>query len=140
MVGQFTLLTLPQIAAMTTYDIIDLIIKSIILISILRVWLINRENSTPYRGGGADSMREEFNQYGMNKSMMWTVGILKMLAAIILFASAFVYPTIFEPIGAYTIAALMAGAIVMHLKIGDGFKRSMPALVFLILSLATLYF
>ena len=44
------------------------------------------------------------------------------------------YPVLILP-AASIVAALMAGAIVMHLKVADPFKKSLPAISLLALSL-----
>ncbi len=122
----------------TVIQILQLIIKLIIGFSILNVWLINRNKSTPWRAKNASSMEEEFSIYGFSKSMMIVVGTLKCGFAILLLLSIFSsgsgFPSL-EWIGAAGIAILMAGAISMHVKVGDPAKKSLPAAIFLILSL-----
>jgi hypothetical protein len=44
-----------------------------------------------------------------------------------------------ENIAALGLAILMLGALGMHVKIGDPFKKSIPAITFLILSLAIFF-
>ena len=44
------------------------------------------------------------------------------------------YPVLILP-AASVVAALMVGAIAMHIKVADPFKKSLPALVMLTLSL-----
>lgn len=118
-------------------DIIEIIIKLGVGLSILNVWLINRDKSTPWRGGNANSMQEEFAAYGFSKNMMIIVGTLKCLFAVLLLISI-AFP-VTEYTGAIGIALMMAGAIAMHLKINDPIKKSIPAAIFLILSLVILY-
>jgi hypothetical protein len=124
---------------MTTSDYIDLIIKTIILISILNVWLVKYDKPSRWRGGGADSLQQEFYKYGLSKTMFYIVGFIKIALAIILFVSAFFMSDLLEPIGAYGMAIMMLGAIIMHVRISDPISRNLPAFIFLILSLATLY-
>jgi len=45
-----------------------------------------------------------------------------------------------EYAGAIGIAVLMSGAILMHVKISDPAKKSIPAAIFLVLSVAVLFF
>jgi hypothetical protein len=121
---------------MTFIAIIEVIIKLGVGLSILNVWLINRDKSTVYRGGNAVSMQEEFVAYGLSKNVMILVGTLKCICAVLLLISI-VYPFA-EFIGALGIAVLMAGAILMHLKISDPAKKSIPAAIFLVLSVAVI--
>jgi hypothetical protein len=118
-------------------DIIEIIIKLGVGFSILNVWLLNRNKSTPWRGANASSMEEEFSAYGLSKNAMIAVGTLKSLFAILLLISIFFPVT--EYIGAIGIAVLMTGAIFMHFKIRDSFKKSFPAALFLVLSVITLF-
>ncbi|WP_438969378.1 DoxX family protein [Nonlabens sp.] len=122
---------------MELIDIVEIIIKLVVGLSILNVWLVNRNKLTPWRGGNANSMQEEFAAYGLSKNMMIIVGTLKCLFAVLLLISIIFSVT--EYTGAIGIAVLMAGAIIMHLKINDPIKKSLPAGIFLILSLITLY-
>jgi hypothetical protein len=122
---------------MTFIAIIEIIIKIGVGFSILNVWLINRDKSTIYRGGNAVSMQEEFVAYGLSKNVMIFVGTSKCICAVLLLISI-VYP-LAEFIGALGIAVLMGGAILMHIKINDPAKKSIPAAIFLVLSLAVLF-
>ncbi len=126
----------------TVVQIIEIIIKFIIGVSILNVWLVNRNKSTPWRAQGASSMQEEFTTYGLSKNMMVIVGTIKCACAVLLLISIFYpgggFPSI-EWIGAAGIALLMAGAISMHVKVGDPAKKSLPAALFLILSLLLIF-
>jgi hypothetical protein len=122
---------------MSFIQIIEIIIKLGVGISILNVWLVNRNKSTPWRGANASSMEEEFATYGLSKSAMIIVGTLKSLFALLLLISIFFPVT--EYAGALGIAVLMAGAIFMHFKIGDPIKKSFPAALFLVLSVITLF-
>jgi hypothetical protein len=114
-------------------DIIEIIIKLAVGISILNVWLFNRNKSTPWRTKNADNMKEEFAAYGLSYTAMIMVGTLKCLFAVLLMVSIF-YQGV-EWVGAAGIAILMAGAISMHFKMGDPIKKSLPAAIFLVLSL-----
>jgi hypothetical protein len=118
-------------------DIVEIIIKLGVGFSILNVWLLNRNKNTPWRGGSASSMEEEFATYGLSKNAMIIVGTLKSLFALLLLISIFFPVT--EYTGAVGIAVLMTGAIFMHFKIGDPIKKSFPAALFLVLSVITLF-
>jgi hypothetical protein len=78
-------------------------------------------------------MKEEFAAYGLSESTMYIIGALKVLSALGLIVSIWV-PMLTLP-SAGLMAILMVGAILMHVKIKDSPKQSMPAAIFLLLSL-----
>ena len=98
---------------------------------LLNVWLLRFNKSTAYRGGTAANMRQEFAAYGLPAWSCYLVGVLKVGSALALLAGL-VHPPLVLP-AAIVIAVLMAGAVAMHLKVGDPFKKSLPALSVLIL-------
>jgi hypothetical protein len=98
---------------------------------LLNVWLLRFRQSTAYRGGAATNMREEFAAYGLPAWSCYVVGFLKVASAFALLAGL-VYPVLVLPAAA-VVAVLMAGAVAMHLKVGDPFKKSLPALSVLVL-------
>ena len=122
--------------------ILEIVIKLVVGLSILNVWLLNRNKNSQWRAGNATNMQEEFAVYGLSKNMMIIVGTLKCAFAVLLLISIF-FPSNYFPsiewIGAAGIALLMAGAISMHFKVGDPIKKSVPAATFLILSLLVLF-
>ena len=99
----------------------------------MNVWFLRFNKQTPWRGGQAASMKEEFETYGLSENVMYVVGGLKVLAAALLLVSIWV-PELTLP-AAGIMAVLMAGAISMHLKVKDPLRRSFPAFTFLALSL-----
>ena len=111
-------------------------IKVFIFISIINVWFFRFSKPTPWRGKNAGSMKDEFEAYGLSSTMMYMVGILKVICAIGLLASIWV-PELTTP-SAVGMAVLMLGAIGMHIKVKDPLKKSFPAFSFLILSLVIL--
>ena len=116
---------------------IDIILKLIVSLSILNVWLIRANKPSEYRGGSASTIKEEFAAYGLSETMMKLVGFVKCILAVLLLVSIAYQPLeIFAVAG---ICATMLGAIVMHFKINDEPKKSMPAAVFFILTLFTLF-
>jgi hypothetical protein len=100
---------------------------------LLNVWLLRFNKATAYRGGKASSMLEEFAAYGLPAWSCYLVGFLKVASAFALLAGL-LYPVLILP-AASVVAALMVGAIVMHLKVADPFKKSLPAISLLALSL-----
>lgn len=93
---------------------------------ILDVWFVRFGKDTGYRGGDAANMKEEFAVYGMSENTMYAVGAAKVgLASLILAGLRF--PKLTRPASA-GLAAMMAGAIGMHVKVGDPVKRALPAI------------
>lgn len=102
---------------------------------ILNVWFVRFNKDTGYRGGGATNMKEEFAEYGMSEKTMYTVGATKVgLAAMMLIGHR--APRLVRPASA-GLAALMLGAIGMHMKVKDPIKRALPAISVFTLSTAS---
>ena len=110
------------------------ILKAAIFITIINVWFFRFNKPTPYRGGGAKSMKEEFEVYGISKPMMYFIGAMKILLATALVGSIW-YADITIP-AASVMAIFMLGAIVMHFRANDPNIRSLPALSLLLLCIA----
>lgn len=110
------------------------ILQIAVAAGLLNVWLFRFQRSTPYRGGDARSMREEFAVYGLPEWFRYVIGILKVGAALCLIAGLWLRVLVFP--AALLIAILMLGALAMHVKIRDPLKKSVPALVMLALSIA----
>ncbi|WP_168731294.1 DoxX family protein [Robertkochia marina] len=107
-------------------------VKVLLFISIINVWFFRFGKETPWRGGDAVSMRDEFEVYGLSVTTMVIVGALKVLLAILLLVSIWM-PDLAIP-AALGMAFLMLGAITMHFKVGDPVMRSFPAFSFFLLS------
>ena len=114
-------------------EYLGIVFKAIIFISIINVWFFRFNKHTPYRGGGAKSMKEEFEVYGFTPAIMFLIGALKVLLATGLVASYW-YPDISTPAAA-GMGILMLGAIFMHFRANDPNIRSFPALLFFLLSI-----
>jgi hypothetical protein len=112
---------------------IVMVFQVVVALGLLNVWLLRFNQSTAYRGGSARSMPEEFATYGLPPWLTYIVGALKIGAAIALIAGlwlpAFVFPA------ALLVSLLMLGALAMHLKVNDPLKKSVPALLVLVLCL-----
>lgn len=111
----------------------SLICQLIIALGILNVWLLRPKQATAYRGGTAANMKEEFAVYGFPPWFMVSVGTLKVVLALLLIAGLWV-PALVRP-AAIGFVVLMAGAVVMHIKVKDSPKKTLPALTMLALSL-----
>ena len=99
---------------------------------VLNVWLFRFGKATIYRGGDATNMIEEFAVYGLNETMVYLVGGLKILAALGLLIGFYNKKTITPAAG--LMAMLMIGAIVMHFKVGDEIIKFLPAGIMFVLS------
>ena len=107
-----------------------------IAVGIVNVWLFRANSPSPYRGGSARTMREEFEVYGLPSWSMPVVGAIKLACAAVIFLRLFLPAP--ADIAAGVLVVLMIGAIAMHVKIKDEWQKSMPAVVMLVLSLAVI--
>ena len=108
------------------------ILMVVVAFVVLNVWLFRFNKATIYRGGEASNMIEEFAVYGLSETIVYVVGALKVLAALGLLAGLFYRKAILP--SAALMAALMIGAIVMHLKVGDEAIKFLPAGLMFVLS------
>ena len=104
-----------------------------IALGLLNVWLLRTGKPSPWRGGGAANMREEFAVYGLPSWASAVVGFLKISLALLLIAGIW-FPALTRP-AALGVMVLMLGAIAMHVKVGDPPQKSLPAALLLVLSL-----
>ncbi len=110
----------------------QIILQCTVALGLLNVWLLRANRSTPYRGGNAQTMREEFATYGLPPLVMYLVGTLKVGAAVCLIAGVWWPPLVFP--AALLSALLMVGALAMHIKIHDPVQKSLPAVLLLLIS------
>jgi len=109
----------------------QVILQFAVALGLLNVWLLRINQSTPYRGGNAQTMREEFAAYGLPPLAMYLVGALKVGAALCLIAGVWWPPLVLPAI--VLVAILMLGAVAMHVKIHDPAQKSVPAMVLLLI-------
>ena len=102
---------------------------------ILNVWFNRFNKDTGYRGGDATNMKEEFHEYGLSTKTMYVVGATKVSLAGLMLAGHWA-PKLVRPASA-GLATLMAGAVGMHVKVGDPLKRSLPAISVMTLATAS---
>ncbi|MCA8981162.1 MAG: DoxX family protein [Planctomycetes bacterium] len=107
-------------------------LQLILALGLLNVWLFRAKVATPYRGGGAQSLREEFRAYGLPHWFFVLVGSLKLGSALALIAGMW-FPVL-TPVAAVVVLALMCGALAMHMKVGDAALKSLPAFMMLLVS------
>lgn len=113
---------------------ISTILQIAVALGLLNVWLVRRGSATSYRGGDAQTLKEEFAAYGLSPTLFYVVGALKIGSAISLIAGIWNERLILP--AAAVVALLMVGALVMHVKVKDPPIKSLPALLMLIMSAA----
>ena len=114
--------------------VISTILQVVVALGLLNVWLVRAQSSTAYRGGSAQSLKDEFATYGLPEWTFYLVGGLKIGAAILLIVGIWV-PQVVRP-SAIVVAVLMIGALAMHAKVKDPLTKSLPALMVLLMVVA----
>ena len=114
--------------------VISTILQVVVALGLLNVWLVRAQASTSYRGGSAQSLKEEFATYGLPEWTYYLVGALKIGAAILFVVGIWV-PQVIRP-AALVVAVLMIGALAMHAKVKDPLTKSLPALTVLLMVVA----
>ena len=110
------------------------LLQLIVGLGLFNVWLVRGRSATSYRGGAAQTLQEEFATYGLPGFAFYLVGALKIGAALVLIAGVWIALPVRAAAG--LVAALMVGAVAMHLKVGDPPIKSLPAALMLALSAA----
>ena len=90
-----------------------------------------------YRGGDASDMISEFAAYGLSSSVLYMVGAIKVLAAVLLLVGIG-YSKLVKP-ASYSISLMMLAAIYFHFSIADEWLKSLPAALMLFSSLLIIY-
>jgi hypothetical protein len=111
-----------------------LVCQVVAALGLLNVWLLRSSRPTPYRGGDARSMRDEFAVYGLPAWFAIVIGVLKVGSALALIAGIW-YPALVRP-AALVVLVLMLGALSMHFKIRDPLVKYAPAAGMLALCVA----
>ena len=114
-----------------------IILQLIVGLGILNVWLLRFNKKTTYRGGEAANMKDEFKAYGLSENLVYLVGFIKVSLALMLLAGIWLEMLV-DP-ATIGMAAMMLGAIAMHLKIKDSFKQTLPAIILLVICLIILW-
>ena len=89
------------------------VLQVILALGLINVWLVRSGKATAFRGGASTNLHQEFAAYGLSDAVFYLVGALKLASA------------------ASLLAALMLGALAMHLKVKDPLLKSVPALAML---------
>ena len=100
---------------------------------VTNVWLFRFNKETPYRGGDAKNMIEEFAEYGLNTNIMYLVGFLKIVASIGLIIG--LLKTKISIYSSLLMSILMIGAIYFHFKISDPAIKYFPSVLMLLCSI-----
>ncbi len=107
-------------------EYIVVFLKVITGMSILNVWLLRKNRTTPYRGGNSESLFDEISFYGLPDWSFPLIGTLKVMLALLLLVSVWMTQlSVFISLG---LGLFMLGAFLLHLKVNDSFKKSLPSL------------
>ena len=118
-------------------EIVRIVAQIVLALGVLNVWLLRRSKTTPYRGGTAKTLPEEFAVYGLPHWFMVAVGVIKVTVSLALIAGIWL-PVLVTP-AAYILTVLMLAALIMHVKVKDVPQKSLPALAMITLCLVVLW-
>ena len=97
-----------------------------IILGIFYAWTIGFNRESKYRPGNARNMVEEFYVYGLPRWFMYSIGGIKLALATLLILGFF-YLALLKPV-AGVLCLIMAGAVLMHLKIReDKLIKALPS-------------
>jgi len=113
---------------------VSTILQVIVGLGLLNVWLVRARSSTQFRGGPAQSLKEEFSAYGLPDWFFYAIGVLKIGSAVLLILGIWVPEVVLPAAG--TVAVLMVGALSMHAKVKDPLIKSLPAFLMLLMAVA----
>lgn len=102
---------------------------AIVSATVLSVWTFRMNSDSIFRGGGASTMLEEFQAYGLTETHMYVVGAFKITAAILLLLGLR-FPRLVIP-GVLVMTLFMVGAVAMHVRISDGLIPTLPSTIML---------
>ena len=109
--------------------ILNVCISLFVSILVTNVWLFRFNKETPYRGGDAKNMIEEFAAYGLDLNTMYLIGSLKIIASLGLIIG--LLKTKISVYSSLLMAILMIGAIYFHFKISDPAIKYFPSALML---------
>ena len=112
--------------------ILNVCLSFFVSLLVTNVWLFRFNKETPYRGGNAKNMIEEFAAYGLDLNTMYLVGTLKIIASLGLIIG--LLKTKISIYSSLLMAILMIGAIYFHYKISDPAIKYFPSVLMLICS------
>lgn len=114
-------------------ELLPQLIQVAVALTVINVWTIRFNQETSWRGGNAKNMCEEFNVYGLSPRFRQAVCLLKLSGSLLLIVGLWCKQCTLW--GALLLSLLMAGAVVMHIKVKDPVKKSIPAAIILLLCL-----
>lgn len=117
-------------------NMIPIALQILVALTILNVWILRRGRVTPFRGGAAKNMREEFATYGLPFWFMCVIGSLKVALALALLVGIWI-PGVAQ-YAATGMGLLMLGALIMHLKVKDPILKALPSIALLALCVGIL--
>ena len=85
-------------------------------------------------------MIEEFKNYGLPITFMYSIGLYKVLLSLFILYSLF-FGSKYDQLvsmGLVFLSFIMVGSIIMHLRVKDPLNRSIPAIGMLVLSVVVL--
>ena len=85
---------------------------------VLSAWSFRLNQPSVFRGGDAVNMSEEFAIYGLSDSVMISVGIVKIILALLLLVGGLKFPALIKP-SAAVMSLFMIGAVYFHISISD---------------------
>jgi hypothetical protein len=106
--------------------------------SVLNTWLLRYNQPSKWRAGNAGTILEEFEVFGLPDWSCYAIGTIKVLLSILLVMAVW-YPEL-KQLAALGLAITLLGAVVLHIKAGDPFIKSLPAAFFFVLCLVIAYF
>lgn len=114
-------------------DTVIKFLQLVVAFGLLNVWIIRRDQETPYRGANSRSLKNEFTAYGLPLWSFYLIGFIKICSALLLLLGLWIPVFVFP--SALVISLIMLGAVCMHLKVRDPMKKSLPALIMLFFSI-----
>lgn len=121
----------------TIASIVIPVFQILIAFGLINVWLVRFNKPTKYRGGSAGNMADEFAVYGLPKWFMYMVGAGKILIASLMILGFWI-PVVIYP-ASLLLAALMVGAIAMHIKVKDPLIKALPAIAMFTMAVLSAY-
>tara|TARA_Y100001978_G_scaffold116237_1_gene103669 strand:+ start:113 stop:478 length:366 start_codon:yes stop_codon:yes gene_type:complete len=113
------------------------VLNVIIALAIFNVWFLRYNKKTPYRGGNASNLLQEFKVYGLPKWMFYLTGFVKILLSVALIVG--IWFDEINILASILLSFVMIIAIIMHIKVNDPLKKSVPALTILLFLLTILF-
>ena len=118
-------------------DLLLTLIQLLLVAAMIDVWILRYDKPLRARGGDAQTMVEEFRVYGLPDWFRVLTRVLKLSSAALIAVGIWIDVAAFA--GGSLLSVLMAGAVVMHIKVKDSWLKSVPASFFLLLSLYVAY-